>query len=215
MGDDHILPHGPLDSSWDGAEWDLLIQAMGRFYAAAEKYPVDDKPRQEDWPAIVKRARGKVRDHSVQQEQRWNKALKALGKKLPKMLERWHDRPIEHWCHGDVHLPNAMTRNQAPQGPALVFDLANVHAGHWVEDAVYLEHIYWGRDDRLKGRKPASMLAKARKAMGLEADADWPHLANIRRVLLAAAAPAYLKNQGDPTHLAGALAVLERLTPQV
>ncbi len=209
------MPHGPLDSTWQGREWDHLVEALGRFYAACEAIPVDREPREEDWPAIVKRARQALRAHGVAEEQRWNKAIKALQKKLTKTLEAWDARDVNHWCHGDVHLANAMTRHAAPDGPALLFDLAEVHAGHWVEDAVYIEHLYWAAPQRLAGRQLVKTIAEQRKAHGLKMTRDWPTLANIRRALLAAAAPAYLHQEGNPQHVHAALERLEQTLGQL
>ncbi len=209
------LAHGPLDGAWDAAAYDLLAEAAGRFYSAAETVAVDEPARREDWPAILDRARKHLRDHVTADEQRWNKAIKALQKKLAEVLATWTARDVSYWCHGDLHLANAMTRARPPHGPALLFDFAEVHAGHWVEDAVYLEHLYWGREDRLGGRKLARQIAHERKARRLRMDPDWPRLANVRRALLAAAAPAYLRHEGNPAHLAGALNVLERTLGQL
>ena len=209
------LTHGPLDTSWQGEEWDLLIQAAGRYYAAASQHPVDQPPRQEDWADIIKRARAKLREHGVAEEQRWNKALKALQKKLPQVLAAWDARDVDCWCHGDLHMANAMTRDEPPQGCALLFDFAAVHAGHWVEDAVYLEHLYWAAPDRLAGRAPVKMIAHQRKALGLAQDPEWPNIANLRRVLLAASVPAYLHQEGNPKHVHAALERLEQSFSQL
>lgn len=209
------LPHGPLDSQWDGRQWELLIEALGRFQRAASAVPVDKPPRQEDWPAIIDRARRNVRDQRPPDAQHWNQSLKALQKKLKTIVAQWDARPTDHWCHGDVHLANAMTRVPPPDGPALIFDLAEVHAGHWVEDAVYLEHIYWGRERQLPDARFAKQVARQRKTLGLPGDPDWPHFANLRRALLAAAAPAYMREEGQAAHLQGALAVLDQALAQI
>jgi len=209
------LPFGPLGSQWDGAEFDLLVEAVGRFYVVAEQVEVDRPPREEDWPSIIARARKHLRERGIADEQRWNKAIKQVQKKLGHMLELWNARDCNHWCHGDLHLANAMTRRQPPEGPALLFDFAEAHAGHWIEDAVYLEHLYWGHEKRLGGRKLSKLIAHERKAHGLHTEAQWPKLAHVRRALLAASVPAYLSHEGDPKHLAGALNVLERTLPQI
>jgi hypothetical protein len=208
------LPHGPLGPLWHGAEFDLLAEAAGRFYAAAASYPVDAPPRTEDWPSILRRARQAVHEHSVPKEQRWNKALKGLQKASKTLLAKWDARPVDQWCHGDLHLANAMTRSPPPDGPAVLFDLAEVHAGHWVEDAVYFEHLFWGHESHLAGRDVVKMISRQRKAHGLAAESDWPRLANMRRALLAGAAPAYLASEGAGPHLHGALNVLERTLDQ-
>ena len=95
------------------------------------------------------------------------------------------------------------------EGDVALIDLAEVHAGHWVEDAVYLERLLWARPERLKSHKPVKAIAKARKAHGLDVDKDYPRLAMIRRALLAATAPKFIKSEGSPAHLAACLNWLE------
>ncbi len=209
------LEHGPLGPQWQGEEFELLAEAAGRFYAAAQAHAVDKPPREEDWPAILRKARGAIHEHAVPEEQRWNKALKALQKVSKKLLQQWEARPVDQWCHGDLHLANAMTRSAPPDGPALLFDFAEVHAGHWVEDAVYFEHLYWGHASRLADRDVVKGIGRARKAHGIHLESDWPKLAHMRRVLLAGAAPAYLRSEGQAPHLHGALQVLERSLEQL
>jgi len=203
------LPHGPIDSSWQGNEWALAAQTLGRFYAVAAQHEVDKPPREEDWPTILRNARKTLRDHGLPEEQRWNKALKQLQKKLKKLLKFWDNRDVKQWCHGDVHLANFMSRNAAPDGPALLFDYAEVHAGHWIEDAVYLEHLYWARPDRTNGCDIVKIISQQRKANGLKLESHWPRLADVRRALLAGSALAYLRNEGNPLHVRAALHVLE------
>ena len=204
------LPHGPLDSSWQGNEWELAAETLGRFYAVAATHEVDQPLRPEDWPEILRRARKNIRERGVAEEQRWNKALKALQKKSKKLLAFWDKRDVTQWCHGDVHLANFMSRNKAPDGPVLMFDYAEARAGHWVKDAVYLEHLFWARPDRLAGVNIVKLISQKRKAHGLKLESHWPRLADVRRVLLAGSTPAYLQNEGNPAHVHAALGVLEQ-----
>ncbi|MFA9477787.1 phosphotransferase family protein [Phycisphaerales bacterium AB-hyl4] len=203
------LTHGPLGPQWNGREFDLLAEAAGRFYAASRNVPLAGDPMLRDWDAVYERARKAVRDSHVPQAQRWRTVLKKAHRKLNGWLKQWHDRPIEDWCHGDLHLGNAMTRDPAPDGPALLFDFAHTRVGHWVEDAVYFEHLFWARRDRLNGRKVCRLIAQQRKQHGLPVGSDWPALAQIKRNLLAISAPAQLVHHGDPLHLHAALDVLE------
>jgi len=203
------LPYGPLSDSWGGSAFDLMIEAMGRFYAAAEFAPRKSRSSGRDWRAIVERARQSVHRHNLVHEQRWNKALKHAQRNLKDWLTIWDDRPTDQWCHGDMHLANAMTRQPAPQGPALLFDYAMCHQGHWVEDAVYYEHLFWARRERLQGRKLCSMLARQRKKLGLQVHPDWAKWAQVQRVFLAMGTPASLAHDGDPMHVEAALVVLE------
>lgn len=209
------LDFGPLDGTWDGAEFDLLIEAAARFHAAAAEFPIDREPPEENWPQLLDRARKALRDVALPDSQRWNTLLKALKKKLKPMLQHWHARETTTWCHGDLHLANAMTRTPAPAGPAILFDLARVHVGHWIEDAVYFEHLFWSVPQRVNGRDLVKTLAQHRKASGLPVEPDWPRLANIRRVLLAIGNLAAQGRRPDPVQAAAALATVDRLLPQL
>ncbi len=204
------LPHGPLNSDWGGAEFDLLVDAVGRFYRAAADHAPVGEPVQRDWEHVLDVARQKVRQNTLPEQPRWTKALKKAQRKLKPWTERWLDRPIHHWRHGDLHLGNAMTRTEAPGGPAVLFDFANTRVGHWVEDAVYFEHIYWSRPQRLEGRKLCKAIARRRKELGLEVESDWAELAEVKRALLAMSTPTKLEHFGDPVHVIAALDVLER-----
>ncbi len=204
------LRHGPLGPQWDGREFDLLAEAVGRFYHATESIPRTGEVLREDWEGLLARSRQHAQNHALPHAQHWNKVLKATGKRLSGWLKLWHDRPITGWCHGDLHLGNAMTRDAPPDGPALLFDFAKTRMGHWVQDAIYFEHLFWGRPDRLRGRKLARQVAQARKRLGLAVDPDWARLADIYRALLAMTTPTRLGHDGDASHLAACLAVLER-----
>ena len=96
-----------------------------------------------------------------------------------------------------------------------MIDLARVAPGCWIEDALYLERLCWGREDTLCGVDPVTTLAQARHALGLPADAEDLALADVRRVLMAATSPAFSRTQGDPLYLKAALERLERLLPVV
>lgn len=203
------LNHGPLGASWSGHEFDLLIEAAGRFYAAAEGVKIDQPALAKDWEMIFKRSRDNIHRHNLAHEQRWANAFKKAHRKMKEWLAVWDARPTDHWCHGDLHLANAMSRRPAPEGPALLFDFAQAHPGHWIEDAVYLEHLFWSRRHRLQGRRLCSQLAHERKRLGLRVEPDWPRLASIRRALVALTVPATLDTDGDPHFIESALQVLE------
>jgi len=204
------LPHGPLSSAWDGQEFDLLVEAIGRFYQVSSHVPLSGKPRERDWQAMFERARKHVADGAVADPQRWKNALKKTHKKLDEWIAVWDSRPIEDWRHGDLHLGNAMTREPAPQGPAVLLDFAEVEPGCWIEDAVYFEHLYWASKQRLGGRKLAKAVAHARRDADLPVASDWADLANVFRALQAMATPAGLSRGGNEAYVASALEVLER-----
>ena len=203
------MPHGPLTRSWGGAEFDLLVDAVGRFYAAAATFPADGEVNNKNWHAILDRSRKSVQDHRLADHQRWSKALKKAHRKLDDWLNIWRDRPQDQWCHGDLHPGNAMTRQPAPAGPAVLLDFALTHCGHWIDDGVYFEHLFWSRPERLGDRRLCQMIARKRKELGLAVAADWPRWASVRRGLLAMSTPAMLEHEGSPKHVAAALQVLE------
>ncbi len=204
------LAHGPLSAAWGTAAFELTIEAIARFYHVAGTHEPTGKPVERDWEEACKRARQVVRDHALPEKARWSSALKKANKKLKKWVKVWDQRPMTGHVHGDLHLGNALSRHPAPQGPALLIDFAHTRPGHWVEDAVYFEHLYWSNTELLGGHRIAAEIAKARKALGLAVDADWPRLAQVRRALFAMQSPLTLPADGGLAHLTAALSVLER-----
>ena len=204
------MRYGPLDAAWNGAEVQLLAEVAARFHAAARRYPIDQPARLEHWDQTLDRARQAISALTLPDPQRWNKTLKAMHKRLPMILRHWSDRPIEDWCHGDLHLANAMTDAPPPAGPAVLFDLALVHPGHWTEDAVYFESVFWSNPTRLHDTDVVKAIAVARKQLGIKGDPHWPRWANIRRALLATATPVQQSTRPEPAQLHAALGVLER-----
>lgn len=205
------LPHGPMGTPWGAQAYDLIAEAAANFYARARLIPMGDPPPQRDWAGLLKRSKQSISKDTIDHSQRWRKALRAAGKHLPDWLDTWHARDTGYWCHGDLHPGNAMSRTPAPNGPAVLFDLACVHPGHWVQDAVYLEHLYWAAPKSLHGTKPVKQIAQHLRDYGLPPGHNWPDLANIYRALLAMSAPAQRQTNLGKGHIAASLKVLERL----
>lgn len=186
---------------------------------AQETWPIDaGRAQRIDWAKLIEQGREAVKVSHIPHETEWSDALKKVQKGLAPVLARWDARPINAWKHGDLHAGNAMKRPEgSPWGPAccVLLDFAEVAPGHWVEDAVYMERLHWAHAEHMNGVKPVSLLAKARKAVGLDNGEDYADLANIRRLLVAAAAPAFLRTDGNPRYLDAALGMVERLTPVV
>lgn len=212
------MPDGPLEPSpEDGRAFDLLIDAVGRFHRASEKVALHGESLTRDWDVVLREARSRARSRKLPDSARWKRALKQAGKQLDHWTKLWDHRRIADWCHGDLHPGNAMRDNDADGGgdaSAVLVDFAEVRPGHWVEDAVYLEHLYWGRRELLGGRKLVSLIAQKRKQLGLSTCEDWPRLAEARRALLALSAPTLLNHRTGPSHLAAALGVLESAVTQ-
>jgi hypothetical protein len=199
--------------------WDLF-ETTAEFHAAAVlDTPVElthpgDEP---DWIALLDRAERQAEALALEPQARWSAALSRVRDGLPALLDAWKARPIDTWCHRDVHAHNAMRRDHADgaRGKLALIDLARIAPGCWVEDALYLERLCWGRDEVLCGVDPVRALAQTRRGIGLPVgDADLA-LADIRRVLMAATSPAFSRTQGDLVYLGAALERLERLLPAV
>ncbi len=199
------FPVGPLGKHWEESNIQRIADAAARFTKSASEFPIDQLGRREDWKELLKTAKKSVRENHIEDEPSWKKAHSLLSKKLNSILETWRARRIDQWLHGDLHLANAMCRTDDPQADVSLIDLAEVHAGHWVEDAVYLERQLWGYKSRLKSSKPVHAMMAARKSLGMRVDENFNELVDIRRLLLAATAPAFMQSEGDPRYLAACL----------
>jgi len=208
------------------AALERLFQAAARFHAAAGavREPTDeDGPARRDWAGMIERSARAVRDNPVPEGQRWGGMIERVGASLDGLVSRWRSRPMRTWCHGDLHPGNVLTRPSGVAGArsgagvaedrqeAVLIDLGLVHAGYWVEDALYLERLFWGRTELLGGADPVTLLGEARSGIGLEGDVTAASaMAEVRRVLMAATSPAFLSQEGDPAYLGSALDRLER-----
>ena len=202
------LEHGPLGMHWHDDHVPRVAEAAARFHGAARAFEIDQPPRVEDWHALLSEAAENVRVNNIQRRSEWTAAIKNLRHHVGRLASEWEQRQVQ-WLHGDLHLANAMSRVGLEQGPVCLIDLAEVHVGHWVEDAVYLERQLWARPERMKQHKPVKEIAAARKRAGLSVDAEYPRLAMIRRALLAGTAPRFMKSEGHPAYLDACLGWLE------
>ncbi|MEM8758499.1 MAG: aminoglycoside phosphotransferase family protein [Planctomycetota bacterium] len=173
---------------------------------------IDDR----DWAGIVELSRGAVRDHSLEHEQAWLDLLAELHRHLDDILREWQGRPVDDWCHGDLHPGNAihMAGGDGHPDRTVLIDLGLVHRGHWTEDAVYLERVFWGHETKLGGIEPVRLMRKLRRDRGLRVGEQDGRLANIKRVLTAASVPARLAAEGgDAAYHARSLEILRRRLP--
>ncbi|MEX0876391.1 MAG: phosphotransferase [Phycisphaerales bacterium] len=198
--------------------WEMF-EAAAEFHAGAIlERPIEPervRPPQ-DWAALLETGLSALQENKVEDSQRWINALERIGGCLDDLGRRWNEREIDTWCHHDLHPHNAMRRmtdDPKTHGHCALIDLAMVAPGSWIEDALYMERLFWGREDQLCGIDPLATLASTRAAIGLPADEEAMALADVRRVLMAASAPAFLRTEGDPVYLKAALGVLERLLP--
>ena len=199
------FPVGPLGKHWEENNIPRIAEAAARFTQTASEFPVDQEGRREDWAMLIKTAKKSVRENHIENEIAWKKMHTLLTKKLDNLMEIWRARRIDQWLHGDLHFANAMCRSDEADAKVALIDLAEVHAGHWVEDAVYLERQLWGFKSRLKATKPVPTMASARRKNGMRVDDDYHTLVDVRRLMLAATAPAFMQSEGDPRYLASCL----------
>lgn len=215
------LPGNPLSASLSRENIDGLLHAAADWYARSGAFrPLtpDDQPRREDWRTLFARARTAVAEEGIAEEDRWARALERVDPMLDDLVERWESRPINCWCHGDLHPGNAM-RRMAPGGSVgaegggrcVLIDLALVHPGHWLEDALYLERLFWGKPELLHGVRPVDALTRWRDSLGLDTAGDLDGLADTRRALMAATVPAFLEHEGHPRYVHAALERLEQV----
>jgi len=202
-----FLPHGPLALEWRPRHIEPIAAAIAAFAGEASRHPVGDLPAEARWAELLAQSRRKVREAKLDGAKEWNRLLRECERRLEPILECWRGRAPIEWIHGDLHPGNAMCRR--PIDPTAgdlpevcLIDFAEVRVGHWIEDAVYLERLHWSRPERLEGHPPVRAIAKARKAAGLDNGDDHTRLAAIRRLFMAAAAPAYARTEGSPAHLA-------------
>lgn len=211
------LDGDPLSAHLSKAAFAGLAEAAAAYYKRAEELWEVRPPKTEwDWPDMLAKARESVQINPIPDAARWGNMVKETQRSLDRLLDIWHSRPINTWCHGDLHPGNLMMRGEgSPWGApgAVLLDYAESHCGHWVEDAVYIERLYWGKPEMLHGVKPVSLLARARRNAGLDTSDDYALYANARRVLMAGVAPVFLQHEGHPKYLSAALEVLEKLLP--
>ena len=204
------FPAGPLGLKWSNEHIPRIARAIARFQHAASAFTVDEPPKTEPWPEMIAASIDQVRLNELEDEARWIAALQGLQASIDSIVTTWRARDVAQWLHGDAHLANAMSRDGIDHGDVTLIDLAEVHAGHWIEDAVYFERQLWARPERLDGCDPVAEIARERRELGLPVEDEWPRLALIRRGLLAATAPDFLRSEGHPRHLHACLEWLER-----
>jgi hypothetical protein len=213
------IPGKPLSHDLSKPVWRRLFESAAAFSArATSMWELTETPTDWDWPELLDKARQSCQDNPIEHAQEWNNEIKHVQRRLDHLMDVWRHRPITGWCHGDLHPGNMMLRPEgSPWGDSgyVLIDFAESHCGHWVEDAVYVERMHWAKPELLHGAKPVSMLARVRKEMGLECGDDYQLIANVRRILMAAVAPAFLHREGHPAYLEAALGKVRGLLPVV
>lgn len=212
------LGGAPLAKSFDQRSIHELLAAAVEFQqaACALRSPTAEPAKVLDWERNIARAKEAVRQSHLPDHLRWLDAIKHVQKALPLILARWNTRPINAWCHGDLHPGNALRRiRPGSASRCVLIDLALVHAGHWAEDAVYLERQYWGHAELLHGIKPLAEFSRLRREAGLPVDTHATDIAIARRLLMASVVPLFLGREHNVKYVRGALEVIEKYLPQL
>lgn len=191
-----------------------LLSAAVEFQARAERaVSLGSAPPTPDWEKALVETRTWVQNNHIENASRWKNAIAGVQKLLPRLLARWEAREINAWCHGDLHPGNAihMPAEDGHPDRCVLIDLALIHPGHWVEDAVYLERLFWGHEDKLYGVKPVRQMRRLRKELGLRVGDEDSTLADVKRLLVASTSPSFLVVGGDGRYAHAALLVAEDL----
>lgn len=203
------------DGPGPAGEVSAVFAAAAEFHAAAvTERPVEPEEAVPcpDWEERLDKSLLAIRDHALDDAAGWVRGVEAVRAELDTLARVWADRPIDTWCHLDLHARNAL-RRVAPGGETpgrvVLIDLAMVRAGSWIEDALYFERLHWGHEEALQGVDPLASLAAARSFIGLPTG-EYERLADVRRALTAACAPAFIRTEGDVSYLRAALRTLER-----
>jgi hypothetical protein len=200
----------------DTALWSMFESAAEFHAAAILERPIepDRVTPPPDWAGLIEKGLETLRANEIENQSSWIASVERTQQILDELIQKWASRSIDTWCHHDLHPHNAMRRKSTDPsvpGHCTLIDLAMVAPGCWIEDALYMERLFWGREEQLCGIDPVTTLADTRTAIGLPSDPDDLVLADVRRVLMAASTPAFLRTENDPVYLKAALSTLERL----
>lgn len=209
------LPGKAIGNQMDQATVRQVLSACARLQQLCARVDAATvhAPRKTDWEMMMRRSRDALHRGTVlspHDAQVWNNELKAVHRVLPTLLARWEARAKVDWCHGDLHGGNAV---RCAEGSVVLIDMALVHAGHWIEDALYFERVYWANTAAMGGVNPLKDLAFHRRELGLHCDGDYGRLASVRRVLTASCAPALIEREGNKAYLDAALEIIRRNLP--
>ncbi|MEE2681573.1 MAG: aminoglycoside phosphotransferase family protein [Planctomycetota bacterium] len=200
------LPGMPLGAHWREGNLRSTAHAGARLQACASAVPIDRPKRRNNWELWLQRTRRALVDNVLPGHQRWEHLLDRAEPHWERLIALWRSRQPIGWVHGDLHLGNAMHRGD---GTVCLVDLGEIRPGHWLEDALYLERMYWAYPERLQAEDPLESMRAARSELGCDNGDRIEALANARRILLAATTPTFLTTEGGRTHLEACLKVFE------
>ena len=200
------VPGMPLGAHWEANNLRNTAEAGARLHACTNSVPIDRPKRRKNWELLLQRTRSTLADNVLAEHRRWVEQLDRAGPHWESIISLWRSRQPIGWIHGDLHLGNAMRR---ADGTVCLVDLGEIRPGHWLEDALYLERMYWAYPERLAAEQPLDCMRRARSDLGCDNGDRIEALANARRVLLAATTPAFLSTEGGRAHLDACLKIFE------
>lgn len=200
------IPGDPLGAKWNPGNLAATARAGALLQACAHEVPIDRPKRRDEWEDLLERTKVSLEHNTLPSHDKWIDSLKRAESYWTEIVALWRSREPIHWVHGDLHMGNAMKRDD---GGVCLVDLAEVRPGHWIEDALYLERMYWAREDRIEEDDPLGAMIEERTKLGLDNGEGIEQLAMARRILLAATTPAFLAHEGALKHLDACLRVLE------
>lgn len=199
------LPGAPIGAKWHPGSLAETARAGAAMHACAYEIPIDRPKRRDDWEQLLERTKLVLEDKKLPCHEQWADGIKRADENWRDIVALWRSREPIHWVHGDLHMGNAMRRDD---GSVCLLDLAEVRPGHWIEDALYLERLSWAHTDRIQTDDPLGAMKAERARLGLENGERVRELALARRLLLAATTPAFLLHEGARKHLDACLEIL-------
>jgi fructosamine-3-kinase len=199
------LPGNPLGAHWVPGNLLNTARIAARMHAETDKVTVDRPIHRDDWQSLLGSTRNSLRVNRLPKHAQWERLVEEAEVYWDSVIKLWRAREPIGWIHGDLHLANAMRRKN---GSLCLVDLAEVRPGHWLEDALYLERMFWAYPDRVNMEDPVFAMMEARESLGLKNGRQVKKLAVARRILLAATTPAFLAHEGTQAHLNACLRVL-------
>ena len=192
------VPGAPLGAQWASGNLKKTAETAANLHACARHVPIDRPKRRDDWEALLERTEKSLSMNRLPDHDRWVAEVGHAARWWKSIIALWRSREPIEWIHGDLHLANAMQRDD---GSICLVDLAEVRPGHWLEDALYLERLSWAHPERIQSDDPVGSMMACRERLGLENGPRVMELAAARRILLAATTPAFLAHEGSRIHL--------------
>ena len=169
------IPYGPLGDSWNGREFELMLDAGIRFYRQA-KLIAD--------PALNVTTQTEVA--------RWLDG--AIRQQCPGSVDVLLSRLDDHWnfvlekcesetCFDDFHMCNGLMRDPPPEGERAV--LIDIHPNRrpWILDPAYLQVLNSGDRNRPGHRDLVHRMAVKRRDAGLRS-LEGPELITATKIAL-------------------------------